>query len=97
MIGIGWARDPKTNEGLCYDANGKEVRRAKGEGKGGFHGAAHVYECKVIAADPITKGLPAKWTHIKDEALRQPARTGQEHARAGDRLLRQGQGRHRHE
>ena len=78
MISIGWARDPKTNEGLCYDENGKEVRRVKGEGKGGFHGAAHVFECKVIdSTDPITKGLPAKWSHVKDElygSLRGPAK-----------------------
>jgi uncharacterized protein len=68
MIGMGWSRDPKTNEGMCFDENGKEVRRAKGEGKGGFHGPAHVFECKVIdKSDPITKGLPEKWTHIQDE------------------------------
>jgi type 1 glutamine amidotransferase len=78
MIGMGWSRDPKTSEGLYLDAAGKEVRRAKGEGKGGFHGPAHVYACTVIDKDaPLTAGLPAKWSHIKDElygSLRGPAK-----------------------
>jgi len=78
MIGMGWSRDPKSNEGLYIDENGKEVRRAKGEGRGGFHGAAHVFECSVYDKDsPLTKGLPAKWSHIKDElygSLRGPAK-----------------------
>ena len=77
MIGMGW-KDAKFGEGLALDDSGKEVRRPKGEGAGGSHGAAHPFE--VIVRDkehPITKGLPEKWNHISDElygSLRGPAK-----------------------
>jgi type 1 glutamine amidotransferase len=77
MIGMGWRNDNKFGEGLCIDDSGKEVRRPKGEGPGAGHGPAHPFECTVRdPASPITKGLPAKWPHIKDElyaGLRGPA------------------------
>jgi type 1 glutamine amidotransferase len=77
MIGMGW-KDAKFGEGLALDDSGKEVRRAKGEGAGGSHGAAHPFE--IIVRDkesPIMKGLPEKWPHVSDElygSLRGPAK-----------------------
>lgn len=77
MIGIGWKQAP-FGEGLALDDSGKEIHRAKGEGAGGSHGAAHPFE--IIVRDkesPIMKGLPEKWMHISDElygSLRGPAK-----------------------
>jgi len=67
MIGMGWKQAP-FGEGLALDDSGKEVHRAKGEGAGGSHGAAHPFE--IIVRDkesPITKGMPDKWMHCSDE------------------------------
>ncbi|MCX5685618.1 MAG: ThuA domain-containing protein [Planctomycetota bacterium] len=77
MIGIGW-KPADFGEGLALDDSGKEIHRAKGEGAGGSHGAAHPFE--IIVRDkesPIMKGLPEKWMHISDElygSLRGPAK-----------------------
>jgi type 1 glutamine amidotransferase len=77
MIGIGW-KPAAFGEGIALDDSGKEVRRAKGEGAAGSHGAAHPFE--IIVRDkehPIMKGLPEKWQHISDElygSLRGPAK-----------------------
>ncbi|MBM4019797.1 MAG: ThuA domain-containing protein, partial [Planctomycetes bacterium] len=77
MIGMGW-KPAAFGEGLALDDSGKEVRRAKGEGAAGSHGAAHPFEIIVRDKDhPIMKGLPAKWMHISDElygSLRGPAK-----------------------
>jgi uncharacterized protein len=68
MIGIGWRGDANFGEGIYINAEGKVAKRAKGEGTGSGHPAAHVFDCTVVDKDsPITKGLPAKWTHQKDE------------------------------
>ena len=68
MIGIGWRGDANFGEGVYVDAAGKITRRAKGEGTGSGHPPAHLYDCTVFDKDsPITKGLPEKWTHSKDE------------------------------
>jgi type 1 glutamine amidotransferase len=77
MIGLGW-RPADFGEGLALDDDGTVVRRPKGEGPGAGHGPMHVFEVTVRDPDhPITKGLPAKWTHAKDELYhgqRGPAR-----------------------
>jgi uncharacterized protein len=68
MIGIGWRGDANFGEGVYINAEGKVTKRAKGEGTGSGHPPAHLYDCTVIDKDsPITKGLPEKWTHAKDE------------------------------
>ncbi len=67
MIGLLWG-DAKFGEHVALDKDGKEIRLAKGEGGGAGHGPAHPYECVVRNAEhPITKGMPAKWMHAKDE------------------------------
>ncbi|MCX7048577.1 MAG: ThuA domain-containing protein, partial [Candidatus Sumerlaeota bacterium] len=76
MVGLLWS-GPQYGERITLDENGKEVRTPKGEGPGAGHGPQHPYE--VVVRDPenpITKGLPAKWIHAKDElyqAQRGPA------------------------
>jgi uncharacterized protein len=76
MIGQGW-RGATFGDSLVLDENGKEVRRAPGDGPGGSHGPAHPFEVAIRDAEhPICKGLPAKLPHAKDElyhAQRGPA------------------------
>jgi uncharacterized protein len=69
MLGIMWHPDPKAGEGLDVDpATGKLVRHAKGEGIGSRHGQPYEATLSVFEKDhPVTKGLPAKWVHTKDE------------------------------
>jgi type 1 glutamine amidotransferase len=76
MIGMGW-RDAKFGDRIYIDEAGKEVRQPKGEGPGSGHGPAHVFELTTRDAEhPVMKGLPAKWSHVKDElyhGMRGPA------------------------
>ena len=76
-MGMGW-RNNKYGDRLTVDDSGKVVRTPKGQGPGGGHGPAHCFEMTVRDADhPITRGLPAKWTHVKDElyhGMRGPAK-----------------------
>ena len=67
MMGMGWR---KADQGmrLTVDDNGKEVRTPVGEGPGSGHGPRYPYE--IVLRDtrhPVTKGLPAKFMHVKDE------------------------------
>ena len=67
MVGLGW-RDNKFGDRITVDADGKQVRIAKGEGPGAGHGKQHAYT--VITRDrehPIMKGLPHEWMHPQDE------------------------------
>lgn len=77
MMGMGW-RKAADGDRLTVDASGKVVRTPKGEGPGGGHGPAHAFEMTVRDKDhPVMKGLPAKWTHVKDElyhGMRGPAK-----------------------
>lgn len=67
MIGLGWKKNTFGDRWYMDDA-GKWIRVAKGEGQGNGHGPAHVFEVTIRDAEhPITKGLPAKWTHASDE------------------------------
>jgi len=67
MMGLGW-RNAKFGDRVAIDDSGKIVRQPKGEGPGAGHGPAHVFEVMIRDAEhPITKGMPAKWTHVKDE------------------------------
>jgi type 1 glutamine amidotransferase len=76
MMGMGW-RNNKFGERLYLDDDGKAVRQPKGEGPGGGHGPAHPFEVQVREPEhPVMKGMPAKWTHPKDElyhGMRGPA------------------------
>ncbi len=77
MIGVGgWGgRDEKSGPWL-YVKDGK-LFRDNAAGKGGAHGPQHEFVVETINADhPITRGLPKKWLHSKDELysrLRGPA------------------------
>ena len=67
MVGLLWS-GPQYGARITLDDKGKEVRTPKGEGPGAGHGPQHPYEVVVRDAEhPITKGLPAKWIHAKDE------------------------------
>lgn len=67
MIGMGW-RDNKFGDNVALDDDGKVVRTPKGEGPGGSHGPAHPFEVMVRdKAHPITRGMPEKFPHVKDE------------------------------
>jgi len=77
MMGMGW-RNNNYGERVTIDDSGKVVRTPKGKGPGGGHGPSHRFEITVRDADhPVMKGLPAKWTHAKDElyhGMRGPAK-----------------------
>ena len=67
MIGLGW-RDNKFGDRITLDDSGKVIRTPKGEGPGAGHGPQWPYEVIVRDKDnPITKGMPGKWTHAQDE------------------------------
>jgi hypothetical protein len=76
MVGLLWAK-PDFGDRLAMDDAGKIVRQPKGEGPGAGHGPQWAYEVRVRDAEhPIMKGMPAKWTHAKDElyqGMRGPA------------------------
>jgi len=77
MMGMGW-RDAKAGDRLVLDDSGKVVRTPKGEGPRSGHGPAHAFAVVMRDKDhPVMKGLPEKWTHVKDElyhGMRGPAK-----------------------
>ena len=76
MMGMGW-RGAGYGDRVYLDEAGKLVREPKGQGPGGSHGPAHPFEMTVRDKDnPIMKGMPEKWSHVKDElyhGMRGPA------------------------
>jgi type 1 glutamine amidotransferase len=78
MTGLGgWGeRTEKDGPYVFFDKNGKEIRD-NSPGPGGAHGEQYEYIIEVQNQNhPITKGLPKKWLHTKDElynSLRGPA------------------------
>jgi uncharacterized protein len=78
MIGLGGWGDRTEKDGpyVYFDEKGKEVRDMA-PGKAGSHGAQAEFVMTIRAAKhPITKGMPAKWLHTRDELydrLRGPA------------------------
>lgn len=69
MIAIGgWGgRTVEHGNYLYYDALQKLVRDPS-DGKSGAHGPQHEYTITIRDGDhPITRGLPEKWLHTKDE------------------------------
>ncbi len=78
IIGIGgWGGRDEKNGPYVYWKDGKIVRDMT-PGRGGTHGPQHAFQLIVREPDhPITKGLPEKFTHSKDELyikLRGPAK-----------------------
>ena len=77
IIGLGaWGDRDEKDGPYVYFKDGKEVRD-NSPGPGGSHGKQHEFVVTVRDKNhPITKGLPASWTHAKDELydrLRGPA------------------------
>ena len=78
MIGLGgWGgRTEKSGPYLYFDDSGKLIRDPR-PGRGGSHGPQHEFVVEVRNKNhPITKGMPKKWLHAKDElydSLRGPA------------------------
>ena len=78
MIGLGgWGgRTEKSGPYLYFDDAGKLIRDPR-PGRGGSHGPQHEFVVEVRNKNhPITKGMPEKWLHAKDElydSLRGPA------------------------
>lgn len=78
MIGLGgWGgRTEKSGPYLYFDDKGKLIRDPR-PGRGGSHGPQHEFVVEVRNKNhPITKGMPQKWLHAKDElydSLRGPA------------------------
>jgi type 1 glutamine amidotransferase len=78
IIGLGgWEkRDEKWGPYVYYKGN--ELVRDETPGRCGHHGPQHEYAVELRNAEhPITKGLPMKWMHTKDElydSLRGPAK-----------------------
>ena len=77
MIGVGgWGGRNEKDGPKLYVVDGKIVRDTSA-GPGGSHGAQNPFLITIINPEhPITKGLPLKWMHSKDELynrLRGPA------------------------
>ena len=67
MCGLLW-QGAANGDRITVDDSGKVVRTPKGEGIGAGHGPQWAYECIVRdKVHPITKGLPEKLMHVKDE------------------------------
>ena len=99
MIGLGgWGgRTEKDGPYVYYDNNGQLIRD-KSAGKGGSHGPQHEFQVTIRNAEhPITKGMPTKWLHAKDELydrLRGPAENMEVLATAYSAEDQKGTGRH---
>jgi uncharacterized protein len=78
MIGLGGWGDRTEKDGpyVYYDNDGL-LKRDTTAGKGGSHGTQHEFQIQIRDSEhPITKGMPLKWLHTKDELydrLRGPA------------------------
>jgi len=68
IIGLGgWGSRNEKDGPYVYFKDGKEVRDIT-PGPGGSHGRQHEFVVTIRnSKHPITKGLPASWTHAKDE------------------------------
>jgi uncharacterized protein len=69
MIGLGgWGdRNEKDGPYVYYNADNQLVRD-NSAGRGGSHGPQHEFTIQVRNTEhPITKGMPLKWLHTKDE------------------------------
>jgi len=77
MIGVGgWGNRDEQSGPYVYWEKGKFVRDTS-PGKAGSHGEQHPYQVVIRNKEhPVTKGLPERWMHAKDELynhLRGPA------------------------
>jgi uncharacterized protein len=99
MIGLGGWGDRTEKDGpyVYFDDNGV-LQRDMSPGNGGSHGPQREYQVEIRNAEhPITKGMPAKWLHTKDELydrLRGPAKNMEVLASAYAGKEDKGSGRH---
>ena len=99
MIGLGGWGDRTEKDGpYVYYNDEDELVRDTSQGKGGSHGSQHEFQIQIRNSDhPITKGMPTKWLHTKDELydrLRGPAENMEVLATAYSSLDEKGTGRH---
>lgn len=78
MIGLGgWGGRNETHGPYLYYNKAGDLIRDNAKGNGGAHGPAHEFQIELRNTNhPITKGLPKRWLHSKDELyakLRGPA------------------------
>lgn len=78
MIGLGGWGDRTEKDGpYVYYNNDGQLIKDTAAGKGGSHGPQHEFTIEIRDTEhPITKGMPMKWLHTKDELydrLRGPA------------------------
>lgn len=67
MTGLLW-RNNKHGDRIAFNKDKEQVRVPKGQGPGAGHGPQHAYEVVTVDEEhPITKGLPIRWQHTKDE------------------------------
>jgi uncharacterized protein len=99
MIGLGgWGnRNEKDGPYIYYNQTGELIRDTKA-GKGGSHGPQSEFLITLRNTEhPITKGMPTKWMHTKDEMydrLRGPAENIDVLATAYSDTANKGTGRH---
>lgn len=99
MIGLGgWGnRTEKDGPYVYYDEAG-QLQRDMTPGNAGSHGPQHEYTVEVRnTKHPITKGMPVKWLHTKDELydrLRGPAEKLELLATSYSSKEQKGTGRH---
>lgn len=78
MIGLGGWGDRTEKDGpYVYYNNDGQLIKDTSAGRGGSHGPQHEFTIQIRDSEhPITKGMPLKWLHTKDELydrLRGPA------------------------
>ncbi len=66
MTGLLW-RGSNHGWRVAFENATKAVKMEAGEGHGAGHGPQHSYTVTVIEEHPITKGMPKRWLHTKDE------------------------------
>ncbi len=99
MIGLGGWGDRTEKDGpyVYYNDDGKEIRDTS-PGNAGAHGPQSEYQIQIRNTEhPITKGMPVKWMHTKDElynSLRGPAESMEVLATAFASTENKGTGRH---
>ena len=73
MIGLGgWGNRTEKDGPYVYYNTNNELIRDTTPGNGGNHGPQHEYQIQIRNTDhPITKGMPEKWLHTKDELYEQ--------------------------
>ena len=99
MIGLGgWGERSEKDGPYVYYNDEDELVRDTSAGRGGSHGSQHEFTVQIRKADhPITKGMPTKWLHTKDELydrLRGPAENMEVLATAYSSKDEKGTGRH---